>query len=379
MKTVYLFFFDGYISVAPTIIGLAETLSDIYDKVVVFVKDTPYGRYKFNNPKINIVYGNDFFRKNKNLSKVKNYIFAVLKYFVLHGFPKHKDVFIAIDDKIMPFVSILSKIFFADLFYLSLELSVTNLSLINKFLFNAVKVILIQDRLRLNALFSLYGIIPKRFKGKIFFIPNSPMISDFKISEEKNLIEQFSAFPKDKIICAQIGMLNSNVYSYELANVFNNIDNAVLILHDRLTINFEDSYVRSIMEVNSNNLYFSKKVYAFDDLYLVYNPIDIGIALYRYVDQNFGLIGKASGKMAFYFMYKKPVIVNFLKGYSEIIDKYNCGIVIHDINNPEEWRNAILKIKSNYAYYSQNAYECYLKEFDFRAKSVDFLNYIKGK
>lgn len=81
--------------------------------------------------------------------------------------------------------------------------------------------------------------------------------------------------------------------------------------------------------------------------------------------------------MTFYLKYKKPVIVNRLDGYSDIVEKYDCGVIINDVNNTEEWQNAVNKINSNYQYYSNNSYKCYMEEFDFMTKIKPFLDFSK--
>ncbi len=377
MSTAYIFFFDGYISVAPTIISLSEVLLDVYDNVVVFVKDTPYGRFDFKNEKIKVIYCNTYVKPNKNMNKSKYFVHGVILYFLSNGFPRYKDLFISVDDTIFPYVVLFSKIFRAKLIYLSLELPVNNVSFLNRLLFKNLKTILTQDECRLNALFKAYHYKSEKYKGSIFFLPNSSVVEQIlPQSNTPDLIQQFSDFPSDKYICSQIGMINENVFSLELVRVFDSLKDSVLVLHDRQKINFENPYVKELRKANSSNLYFSNIVYDFSELSLAYKPIHIGIALYRPADENFGLIGKASGKLSFYLKYKKPVIVNNLEGYSDLISKYNCGVVINNLLDKEEWRAAIHRIMSNYDYYSQNAYDCYLKEFDFHSKAVDFLEYL---
>lgn len=379
MKTAYIFFFDGYVSVAPTIISLAESLSSLYDRVVIFAKDTIYGRYHFSNDKIILVYCNDYVKPQKSMRKVKHFLKGVLSYFLSMGFPAFKDLMICVDDNIFPFVSLLSKIFFSKLLYLSLELPVNKPNFLNILGFSSVNAVLVQDEYRLNALFKAYNRNLEKFNGKVYFLPNSSINNAEVINvEEPDLVSQFDNFPSDKCVCAQIGMINEQVFSLELAKVFNYLETSVLVFHDRQKIDFENSYIKDLIETNSSNLYLSGVIYDFNSLSLAYKPIDIGIALYRYIDVNFGLIGKASGKLSFYLKYKKPVIVNELEGYSDLIYKYKCGFVIRDISNPKEWENAIKNIMEHYDYYSKNAYECFLKEFDFKTKVMPLLDYLRG-
>lgn len=377
-KCAYLFFFDGYVSVAPTIISLAEVLSEKFDKVYIFAKDTGYGRYVFENKKISLIYCDDYNSAKKNLNKIKNYFRSVFRIFKDIGFPKKDDLVINVDDASFLGVSLFSLLFKLKLVYLSLEIPVKSVNFFNKIFFLFLSSILIQDNTRLEALLKCYTIkfLFDKFKAKTFFIPNSSIVSPCLTSRKPNLIEQFGINKSDKFICSQIGMIHDNVYSYELANIFNKLDNVILIYHDRHIIDKNEPYIKKLINVNSKNLYLSSLTYDFNELHLAYEPIDIGIALYRFVDDNFGLIGRASGKLSFYLKYRKPVIVNKLDGYSDLIEEYNCGVVINDINNCSEWNSALDKIKNNYEDYSDNAYRCYLNEFDFKMKSKNFIEYI---
>lgn len=38
----YLFFYDGYVSVSPTVISMSYALSDYFDTVIIFAKHTGF-------------------------------------------------------------------------------------------------------------------------------------------------------------------------------------------------------------------------------------------------------------------------------------------------------------------------------------------------
>lgn len=252
-----------------------------------------------------------------------------------------------------------------------MEIPVDTIPSWKKFLFQFVRSILIQDELRLSSLLTSYHC--SSYGKKIYYIPNSIGWQFNYESHSMNLLAQFNHIDfTNKIVCAQIGMIYPQVYSDVLAKVFTSIQSAVLIFHDREEINYSNPFIQELLSINNKNLLLSGLVYDIDEIFLAYRPIDIGIACYKYVDDNFGLIGKASGKLSCYLYFKKPVIVNKLKGYSEIIEKYQCGVVITDVNDFHEWQKAIALIMSNYDYYSQNAYRCYLNEFDFNKQSLPF-------
>ena len=174
-------------------------------------------------------------------------------------------------------------------------------------------------------------------------------------------------------------MVETPVYALEIATSFKDIENAVLIFHDRSKIHTTKPYVKEIIKNNSKNLYLSKQVYDFDDIEYAYKGFDIGIACYRPKDDDFKYIGKASGKLCFYMMYNIPVIVNNLPGLANLIEKYNCGVVIDDVESTAQWQNAINKIMADYEGYKSRVAECYKQEFDFVEKVKPLEDFLSNR
>ncbi|MCP2727532.1 hypothetical protein NJ959_03460 [Symplocastrum sp. BBK-W-15] len=81
---------------------------------------------------------------------------------------------------------------------------------------------------------------------------------------------------------------------------------------------------------------------------------------------------KASGKIAEYLKYGKPVLVNDLPSLVELVEKYKIGVVIQDPSNSNEIELAIGQILKSYDWYSNNAKLCYDAEFDF-TKNVELI------
>lgn len=99
----YLFFYDGYISVSPSVISMAYALSNYYDNVIIFAKHTQYKEFQFKKNNIEIVYCDEYISRGKNINKLKHFIFAWYNYFKQTQFPKKRDLIINIDDLIFPF------------------------------------------------------------------------------------------------------------------------------------------------------------------------------------------------------------------------------------------------------------------------------------
>ena len=365
MTDGFLYFYDGWLSVSPTTISVAKVLSKHFDNVNIYAQKTQFKPYKFKekNIKVFYIFNSLYFKKE---DKPKNFAKSVKKLIEKKNLLNKDDFFLCIDETSLEPVGDISEKYNNNLMYLSLELPNKNeYSEKQCEVFKKMKFVLVQDENRLKSLYKSYKTDLQNSSAKIFYLPNDSLPCNEPKPNLVNLIEQFKNIPENTAKCASIGMISSQVYSNEIAKVFNNIDNAILIYHDRLKIKKYHPYIKELIKTNSKNLYLSKQVYDFDDLIYVYSPIDIGIACYRATNNDFSLIGKASGKLNAYLKYKKPVIANRLDGLSNIIEKYDCGAVINNIENQEEWQNAINKIMSNYKYYSDNAYKCYLEEFDF--------------
>ncbi|MBR1617322.1 hypothetical protein IJ670_04150, partial [bacterium] len=332
------------------------------DLVNIWAQNTQFKKYFFKekNIKVNYLYNSFYWKKE---DKPKNFANKVKKKINF----SENDWFVAIDESSLePALDITQG---KNVIYLSLELpnSQKTYTQNQTEMFNKVKAVIVQDTNRLNTLKQAYKAEDIEQKAKIIFIPNNSVME----KSQKNItgvVEQFKNLPKGKTILASIGMIEAPVYSLEIARVFEKIDNAVLIYHNRMKINKKKPYTKQILEANSKNLYLSNMVYDFEDIEFAYKGIDIGIACYRPMNDDFKFIGKASGKLNYYLAYNIPVIVNRLEGLSDIVEKYNCGVVIDDVESLEEWQNAIDKITKDMEGYKIRTRECYLKEFDFEEK-----------
>ena len=372
MQNCHIYFYDSWLSVAPTVISLAKIFAKHFNNGYIYKQKTHFKEYHFEEKNIFPIYLNNSFYWKKS-DKPKNFEQKVLKYIDKKKFVKNKDFFVCIDESsLLPVKRLLDK-YKLNLCYLALELPrYDNYSDDYKEVFLQSKVVMVQDEPRLEKLLSSYGVNREEFNSTVIYLPNDslPLVTK---SKKNDVVRQFKGkIPENKAVCASIGMISEAVYSYEIASVFCNISNAVLLFHDRLKIKLKHKYVKDIANLHCPNVYFSRMVYDFDELELVYKPIDIGIACYSGFNNDHSVIGKSSGKLCFYLKYSKPVIVNRQKGLSDIIEQYNCGVVIYNVSSTEEWQNAINRIMNNYDEYSKNAEKCYINEYSFEEKIKPF-------
>jgi glycosyltransferase involved in cell wall biosynthesis len=107
-----------------------------------------------------------------------------------------------------------------------------------------------------------------------------------------------------------------------------------------------------------NGLAKIRNDFAYDDLDQVYSSADIGLAFYNteILGTNCQTIGLSSGKIARYLFHGIPVIINNETSLVNLINEYQCGVII---NHWDELNNACNLIKDNYLDYSKNACNCF--------------------
>ena len=89
-------------------------------------------------------------------------------------------------------------------------------------------------------------------------------------------------------------------------------------------------------------------------------------------------IAKASGKLGFFLKHAKPVLASNFPSLSQLVEKYQFGIVINDPSDAQEIKVAIEKILGSYDMYSNNSKSCFEAEFDFEKKFAPILSYMNS-
>ena len=74
MSTCHVYFYDGWLSVSPTTIGVAKVLSKHFDKVVIYQQKTHFKKYIFSEKNIEVknIYNSFYWKKSdkpKNFAK----------------------------------------------------------------------------------------------------------------------------------------------------------------------------------------------------------------------------------------------------------------------------------------------------------------------
>jgi glycosyltransferase involved in cell wall biosynthesis len=401
MKSSSIFFYEGYVGIAPTIINLSKMLNKQKRLITIYGMQTNYPDPGKLGDCVNTVY----FRK---YNKVYNYLRAkgfknsvlileLLSYLLPCLFveikkqiqaPKQKSLNIGVDiyGSIAALISFY--LFKRKFLILSLELHEPSrfkgiasfIGKLAKLAYEKSEGLLIQDEDRFKTFCQYY----QYQHEQVFYLPNSPIAEDNStqnLQSDKNFFREKFNLTQEQYPCllVQAGMICNAVYSKELAQTFTHIDNgSALIFHDRGQRK-EDPYIKSLREINSTNLFLSLEPVPFDRIDEIFSSATIGLAFYADLGNNFSQISMASGKLPQYLKHGKPILVNALPSLSRLIEQYQIGFAIKDPTNSEEIKLAIQTILSDYDRYSKNARFCFEQEFDFAKKIEPLLSYVEQK
>jgi glycosyltransferase involved in cell wall biosynthesis len=240
--------------------------------------------------------------------------------------------------------------------------------------------LIIQGLDRVEILTRQYGRKPTR----ILFLPNSAGPSKEGVGPQENFFRKKFALGGDVSIALQAGMVDEAACSLSLANAFSQIADWALVFHERRERSLDEPYIRKLHSVNTRNLYLSLEPVPFDRLGEIIEAATVGLVFYAPDSSNDeGLRAvTSSGKLALYLRYGKPVLVNRLPALVEVVEAFDCGVVIEKPSDSREFEAALHRIAAAYSEYSRNARRCYEERFDFEksvAQLVDALKQIANE
>jgi glycosyltransferase involved in cell wall biosynthesis len=400
---VAIFFFEGYISAAPTILNLCSFFYDNKIDVTLFtrkindkyIKDN--SKYSFSIEYIDSDYPfvsriilsiiTRLFKK-KNRKKYNSLVYT-FNSFLFFKNAKHKKFKTSIFNRIIGVDTI--GLLAADRFnsnhnpliYLSLEINYlfNNSNIYTKWVKNEERKIhsrcdytIIQDKVRLQFLCIENNL--DFHKIRFLLLPNSPRPNFTFNCFDNNYFKKKYSLKQSDFIVLSAGMISDEVHSYEVVQSLLNLnDNIFLILHERKSLDLKtDIYLNSLLALNARNLLLSLEPVEYRNIDFIFASADIGLAIYNSkYGINYSNILYASGKISHYLKFGKPIIVNDLPGMLEFINETQCGIIVNDLS---DIHSAVLEIKNNYLWYSKNAYKAYCSHFNFDKYCKDIISNI---
>jgi hypothetical protein len=222
------------------------------------------------------------------------------------------------------------------------------------------RLTIIQDRYRMNALFRENGVVPSEENTHI--VPNSTIGTI--TPPQSTYFKDLFGFSTDDIIVLNAGGLSQGYLNEEIAAA-----SAQWPGHYKLVFHFTEFLtpdhpsIIKLRTLSNDKAYFSLTPVAFDKLSEITASAHIGIVFYnKERGLNHSLIVGASGKLSNYLRTGLPVVALDLPGFKELFDAYGCGVVV---SHPDETRNAIDRILTDRARYSENALRCFAEAYEF--------------
>jgi len=405
-KRVVVFFWDGWISVSPSIINtllllhkngyevdcITRQLNNNLAEDIIFPKGINIFRYgekttqevavienitaNMNKPKETIfkeikkrlgieIFANDLRRNIEIILEFYNHI----KYSKKVISNKQYSLVIGVDTEGLVTAGMLFYLKKITKIYFSLEIKfITDFKfLINRILkrlekhfHKKVNFTIIQDKYRLESLFKENNVIPNL--DNFVIVPNGSM-GLYQKTNSTYFKDMFN-FSDNDVIILHAGGLSSGMMNDEIAeSAANWPENFKLVFHFSGNYLEESEEIQRLKKLSKNKAYFSLRSVTFDKLPEITSSAHIGIAFYnKNKGPNHTLIVGASGKMANYFKCGIPCIALNLKGFKELFDEYNCGVVI---DTPEKSGEAIKIIMNDYKNFKMNSIKCYNEAYEF--------------
>ena len=247
---------------------------------------------------------------------------------------------------------------------------------IEKYFHKKANFTIIQDKYRLTCLNKENGIAEN--PNNFVIVPNGPMGKFENI--QSNYFKELFQFSDEDVIVLHAGGLSTGIMNDEIAKCCTTWpDNFKLVFHFSVYFDEDSEAIERLKALSNNKAFFSILPVPFDQLATITSSAHVGIAFYsKKRGLNHSLIVGASGKMASYFNCGLPVIALDLKGFKELFDEYNCGVVI---KSPEDCGEAIKTIMNDYKTFSKNAVRCYEEVYEFELhfkKVLDKIDAIKN-
>jgi len=176
---------------------------------------------------------------------------------------------------------------------------------------------------------------------KIFLIPVSPLHIDIPVRPDTH---QFFSIPRNKKLAVYSGSVGSWCGTHAIIQAFDNgywDERFWLVFHTRKHIAKDDKFYQDLVRLNNDkDIPFTLHPHPFDDfkdLTTFLSGFDLALALYfpnhenPYYGKNMKEIGLSSGKFSTYMMLGLPTIVTSCSIFNQLINIYDFGIVINNI------------------------------------------------
>ncbi len=232
--------------------------------------------------------------------------------------------------------------------------------------------IVIQDHLRAQAFLDEH----RPGHRRTLFVPNAPVGEG--ATRPSDYLYGALAIPRDRRIVLHAGMLDPEVLAYELAaSVGSWPEPYCLVLHSNFWKPLDDPYISRILAIDEPRLFLSNQGVRTSELDHLIASAYVGLATYRDdLGPNYSLIVSASGKIPYYLRNGVPVICSDLPGMRDLMEQYGCGVAVRSV---EEIPAALETIARDYARFRAGALECYRRHYEFSANFAKVLKALEAR
>jgi glycosyltransferase involved in cell wall biosynthesis len=231
---------------------------------------------------------------------------------------------------------------------------------------------IIQDEERAKVLFEYNRV--SRDKQKTLYLPVSMLGEAFR--ERTDFFNRRLGIPGDKKILLQLGMIASARMSLEIAKSAQDWpEDWALVMHGKF---YEDAE-HQLRELNKKgNIFVSERKVPLNDMPKVVASAHIGLVFYKNFKQDYYnnyYIGSSSGQLAHHLQCGIPIITINIPSLSRIVDEYQCGLAVDDVNSIPEAASIIF---SKYESYRENAFRCFAARYRFDKYFRNISQFIKS-
>lgn len=231
-----------------------------------------------------------------------------------------------------------------------------------------------------------FTVIPDENRGKVFAKANGiekAKIKYLTISTSGDAIVRKSRYFRDLFNIAddkKIVLYAGNIIEWAMCReIVESVDkwrsDFVLVLHTwRTDIENTDYYQKLVSIADPNRIYFSTEPVPYEKLPEVLSSADVGLLLYKAIDENFTEIGSSSNKLAQYVQVGLPVIASDFPSIRRIFDKYGNGICVE---HPYHIGDALEVIFEDYDRFRQGAFNSYRNHYNFSEAFKPILSELK--
>jgi glycosyltransferase involved in cell wall biosynthesis len=378
-KRVAIFFWDGHLAVAPSLVSALQLLAAAGYEVDVFIRglgdaigplgEIPLGVHIFDLASAR--------RLSSGLSRrwlparlgVGAGVFLYLVFAWKQARRRHYSAIFGVDAIGGYCGQRIASWFRLPFFYWSLELLFARDArrLYERLLIHCGRVatrharwIVIQDSERAKAL------LAENQPGheRILLVPNGPA-GPANLGRSDFLQRRFH-IPRETRIVLHAGMIGDWVLSHDIARSIHAWPpEFCMVMHSNEPRRADEPDIEQLTRVGEPRLILSLDPVAASDVDDLISSASVGLATYgKGLGPNWDLIVYASGKLGHYLRNGLPVICSDHPGMRELMAQYRCGIAIESV---DEIAAALSEISANYAAYRAGALDCYRRRYEFSA------------